>query len=100
MPVAFKSVEKLLEETHTPLAQLAIERIDRDLNDPVWLKNWICNERHNPTWRFSFSGTFSEADKKIIEGAYHQAGWGTVVVTNSADRGEAPGACGVTLMRD
>lgn len=89
-----------LDAAGSAIVVKTISDIDSRLNNPAWVKSWVCNEDKNPTWRMSFVGRLSAGEKAAITNAYRDAGWGTVKVSNSEDEGERPGLFGVTLSRD
>jgi hypothetical protein len=83
----------------TDLSQTILKELREKLIDKDWLNRWMCGDRNNPRFFIAFEGTLTEGDKKLIETEYLKAGWGFVTCTNSAESGESPGMCGVTLQR-
>ena len=99
MPLSYEESQAIAASQISSFSDDAIKAIDTKLSNPQYVRDWICNEEENPTWRFSFIGSFTEGEKSRIVNAYKRVGWGTVEVMNSEEQGERAGACGVTLKR-
>lgn len=98
MPVSPEQVSRINRQ-ETSWSKKAVIEIDRRLQDPQYLKDWVCNSEENPTYRIPIAGEASHGDKKYIIKAYLDAGWGSVEVTNSAENGERPGMVLVVISK-
>jgi hypothetical protein len=96
--ISWAQVSELLGAP-TDLSQTILNDLREKLTNKDWLTRFMCGDRNNPRFDFTFQGTLTEGDKKLIEAEYLKAGWGFVSCTNSAESGERPGMCGVTLQR-
>lgn len=101
MPVGIKQVEEIYNSSlDMEKLNAAIADIDRKLSDPNWTSDWVCNKEVNPTYRFAYRGSLTEAEKQELIDAYLAAGWGKVEVRNSEDDGERSGMWGITLFNE
>jgi hypothetical protein len=78
-------------------SQKAIVYIDEHLNDARWMRNNVTGIDTNPTFTFTVEGLATKGDKELVIEAYTKAGWGEVIVRNSAENGERPGIVGIVL---
>lgn len=98
MPVSPEQVSRTNRQ-ETAWSKHAVIEIDKRLQDPQYLKDWVCNKEKNPTYRIPIPGEASYGDKKFIIKAYQDAGWGGVKVINSGENGERPGMVLVIISR-
>ncbi|MNL14522.1 hypothetical protein D3C87_1354660 [compost metagenome] len=96
MPVSPQEVEQLVDDS---AVERLVERIDANLKNPRWVKEWRCGTPESPYWDMAFAGTLSTEEKRQLRQLYLDAGWREVHVRNSEEGGERPGMVGVALHR-
>lgn len=97
MPISFSEVRDTYHR-ESPWLKEAIEKIDKCLSDPQWVRDWKYGGKTSPTyWDIVIPGEATERDKKQITDLYKEVGWDTVVVTNSSENGERSGISSVKL---
>lgn len=96
-----KTPEEVLEIINNYCDPEFISRINKEikgyLDDNHWLIEFKRGTEEKPYWRINFPSTIRNGEKKYLIKLFKEAGWPSVIIQNSEEKGEPVGMSSITF---
>lgn len=87
MTLQVVSADSVLNQVDQDEMVKFIAAFNKDMSNPVYVKNWRCGTDEKPWWRHSVKGHHSEKTEAEIRKCLLENGWSVNEVIRDTDRG-------------